>query len=62
MFGFIDVNKSVRILHSSDLDDMRDAILSDDEDGPDGGTPCARSKEAQIQGKRIQHIDMPLCA
>lgn len=62
MFGFFDVNKSVRILHSSDLADMREAILTDDEDGPDGGSPCADDGTEEQQGKRKQHIAMPLFA
>ncbi|MDC0657641.1 hypothetical protein N6L27_06515 [Leisingera sp. SS27] len=36
-----------RFLHSSDIDDMRAAILDgeDDDDGPDGGSPHVRVKK-----------------
>jgi hypothetical protein len=50
------------MVHSTDLDDMRDAILRDDEDGPDGGSPCAREEEVRRQQNHDQHIAMPLCA
>ncbi len=40
-FRIIFDNPGVRYLHSTDLDDMRNSILGDD-DGPDGGTPAGR--------------------
>ncbi|MFA3917654.1 hypothetical protein [Ruegeria hyattellae] len=62
MFGFLDMKQAVNMVHSTDLDDMRDAILRDDEDGPDGGSPCAREEEVRRQQNHDQHIAMPQCA
>lgn len=47
MYGFLYMNNGVRLFHSSDLEDMRDALLSDDDDGPDGGVAIAHPKTAQ---------------
>lgn len=41
-----------RFMHSADLDDMRAAILDDeeDDDGPDGGSPhvCAQGRRRTV--------------
>ncbi|MEX0347913.1 MAG: hypothetical protein AB3N15_00680 [Paracoccaceae bacterium] len=62
MFGILDMNKAVNMLHSTDLVDMREAMLSDDEDGPDGGSPNAHKNEAQNDTTHKHHLEMRLCA
>lgn len=37
MFRMVFMTTGLRWLHSTDLGDMRNAILSEDDDGPDGG-------------------------
>ncbi|MCE8506939.1 hypothetical protein KBY28_00605 [Ruegeria pomeroyi] len=37
MFRLVFMTTGLRWLHSPDLGDMRRAILSEDDDGPDGG-------------------------
>ena len=43
IFRMVFQNSGLRRMHSADLDDMRRALTDDDEDqdGPDGGSPCA---------------------
>lgn len=41
----------LRYFHSTDLRDMRKAILEDEEDGPDGGSPHVNQQQAQRQGQ-----------
>lgn len=36
-------SRTTPLLHSPDLEDMRRAILDEDDDGPDGGCPDIRS-------------------
>ncbi|MCL6283899.1 hypothetical protein M3P21_10190 [Ruegeria sp. 2012CJ41-6] len=62
MFGFLDMKQVVNMLHSTDLVDMRDAILSDDEDGPDGGSPCAREEKVENDANHDRHVAIPLYA
>lgn len=42
IFRFVFQNSGLSRFHSTDLDDMRRAIGSDDENGPDGGSPHVR--------------------
>lgn len=38
-FRYVYLKTGLRRFHSTDLTDMQDAILGEDQDGPDGGTP-----------------------
>jgi len=38
-FRFAFLHTGLNRFHSTDLHDMRDAILNEDQDGPDGGSP-----------------------
>ena len=42
IFNFALRTSATRVMHSPDLDDMRRAIVDEDQDGPDGGDPDVR--------------------
>lgn len=46
IFRLVFLTGGLRLMHSPDLDDMRRALLEEDEDhdGPDGGAPHARPR------------------
>ena len=39
LFQLLFQNTGMSCLHSPDLSDMRQALLDEDDDGPDGGSP-----------------------
>lgn len=41
MFRYLYHQTGLNHFHSTDLDDMRRALLDEDQDGPDGGCPDA---------------------
>ncbi|WP_170761463.1 hypothetical protein [Ruegeria lacuscaerulensis] len=55
MFGLQFVNYSTRILHSKDLDDMRTAILSED-DQVDGDGVADPRRESHRHEDRVVHL------
>lgn len=42
----------LRYFHSTDIRDMKQAILEDEEDGPDGGSPHIKKQKSGDEGKR----------
>lgn len=52
MFQFTHPLSGAGFLHSADLEDMQAALLDDgkeeDDDGPDGGSPCIAGKRTQV--------------
>lgn len=52
-FRMIYKNTGLSYLHSSDLDDMRNALLIEDDDGPDGGSPCVTETPANRNARTL---------
>ncbi|MEQ9258556.1 MAG: hypothetical protein RIG84_05615 [Roseovarius sp.] len=49
-YRFLYLNTALNRFHSADLADMHGAILSEDQDGPDGGTPhIARTSHRRMR-------------
>ena len=52
-FRYIYKNSGLNRLHSTDLTDMRQALVGEDDDGPDGGSPFGRSTKPQAHSKTV---------
>lgn len=57
MFRQLYTQTGLKYFHSTDLSDMQRAIVEEDDDGPDGGSPHLGSNGTRVQGSRETPFD-----